>query len=166
MTWPYSPTLISTCKKNHHISAVFHNKLDWRSPRKRQVMALNTKNILPIQMNGEDLPTTDELTYLGSVVRNDGGPSKDIQNRLSKARSAFGDHNSMESKQNWESTRAVCFQPFCMVQNVGEWQKVTSRNYKCFTLLTLWTIIFIYTNLNKNLCLIGVILVFFVSSSL
>lgn len=70
------------------------------SQKKTEVMALNTKNISPIQVNGEDLPTTDEFTYLGSIVRNDGGPSKDIQNRLSKARSAFGDHNSMESKQN------------------------------------------------------------------
>jgi len=40
-------------------------------------------------VNGEDFPTTEELTYLGSTVRHDGGAGSDIKNRLNKARNAF-----------------------------------------------------------------------------
>ena len=36
-------------------------------------MALNISDPLPIHVNGEPLPTTDEFTYLGSTVRHDGG---------------------------------------------------------------------------------------------
>ena len=40
-------------------------------------------------LDDQALLTTETFTYLGSVVRQDGGTNKDIQSRLSKARNAF-----------------------------------------------------------------------------
>ena len=42
-----------------------------------------------VQVNRENLQTTEEFTYLGSAVRHDGGEGSDIRNRLNKARNAF-----------------------------------------------------------------------------
>ena len=52
-------------------------------------MLLNVSNPKPVQVNGEDLPTTEEFTYLGNTVRHDGGAGSDIKNRLNKAGNAF-----------------------------------------------------------------------------
>ena len=57
--------------------------------KKTEVMMLNVPNPSPIEVNGENLPATEEFTYLGSKVRHDGGAGADIQNRLSKARNSF-----------------------------------------------------------------------------
>ena len=57
--------------------------------KKSEVMTLNVPNPEGIQVDGQDLPITDEFTYLGSTVRNDGGTGKDIKNRLGKARNSF-----------------------------------------------------------------------------
>ena len=43
----------------------------------------------PIKVNGEDLPTTEEFTYLSSTVRHDGKAGSDIKNRLNKASNAL-----------------------------------------------------------------------------
>ena len=40
-------------------------------------------------MNGEDLPTNEEFTYLGNTVRHDGGAGSNIRNLLNKARNTF-----------------------------------------------------------------------------
>ena len=53
-------------------------------------MTLNVPSPAPVQVDGVDLPTTEEFTYLGSTVRHDGGTDKDIKNRLNKARNSFG----------------------------------------------------------------------------
>lgn len=58
------------------------------SEKKTEFILLNVPNLTPIQVNGEDLPTT-EFTYLGSRVRHDGGAGSDIRNRSNKARNAF-----------------------------------------------------------------------------
>ena len=39
--------------------------------QKTEVMILSFSNPSPVKMNGEDLPTTEEFTYLGSIVRLD-----------------------------------------------------------------------------------------------
>ena len=59
------------------------------SQKKTEVMVLNVLNPAPIRVNGEDLPTTEEFTYLGSTVRRDGGAGSDIKNRLNKATNAL-----------------------------------------------------------------------------
>ena len=60
------------------------------SRKKTEVMMLNVSNPLPVTVNGEDLTTTEEFTYLGS----------DIKNRLSKARNAFRMLNNV-----WKSSQ-------------------------------------------------------------
>ena len=70
------------------------------SQKKTEVMMLNVSNPSPFTVNGEDLPTTEEFTYLGSTVRHDGGAGMDIKNRLSKARNAFRMMNNV-----WKSSQ-------------------------------------------------------------
>ncbi|KAI4896154.1 hypothetical protein NFI96_009623 [Prochilodus magdalenae] len=59
------------------------------SRTKTEVMTLNTTNTTPISIEGEDLPMVESFTYLGSMVKQDGGAGRDIQSRLSKARGIF-----------------------------------------------------------------------------
>ena len=59
------------------------------SQKKTEVMMLNVSNPSPVKVNGEDLQTTEEFTYLSSTVRHDGGAGSGIRNRLNKARNAF-----------------------------------------------------------------------------
>ena len=65
--------------------------------KKTEVMLPNVSNPKSIQVNGVDLPTTEEFIYLGSAVRHDGGAGSDIKNRLNKARNAFSMLNNMYS---------------------------------------------------------------------
>ena len=59
------------------------------SQRKTDVMTLNVQHLAPVKVNGEDIPTTEEFTYLASIVRHDGAErAKHNKNRLCKARNA------------------------------------------------------------------------------
>jgi hypothetical protein len=81
------------------------------SQKKTEVMLLNITNPTPIQVNGEDLPTTEEFTYLGSTVRHDGGAGSDIKNRLNKARNAFRMLNNVwRSSQYSTKTKLKIYQ--------------------------------------------------------
>ena len=70
------------------------------SLKKTKVMTLNTQNPPPIQINGINIPTTEEFSYLGSIVRYDGGTGNDIKSRLNKARNTFRMMNNV-----WKSTK-------------------------------------------------------------
>ena len=59
------------------------------SKRKTEVMTLIVNAQAPVLLDDQALPSTETFTYLGSVVRQDGGTNDDIQSRLSKARNAF-----------------------------------------------------------------------------
>ena len=50
---------------------------------------MNVNAQAPVLLDDQALPSTETFTYLGSVVRQDGGTNDDIQSRLSKARNAF-----------------------------------------------------------------------------
>ena len=53
--------------------------------KKTKVMAVNdNSNRAPIQINDTSIEEVEDFTYLGSVISNDNGTSKDI-----KARSSF-----------------------------------------------------------------------------
>ena len=41
--------------------------------KKTELIILNITNPSPIRVNGEDLPPNEEFTYLGGIVRHDGG---------------------------------------------------------------------------------------------
>ena len=57
-------------------------------PEKTKLMILDITNLSPSQLNGEDLPTTEEFTFLGNIVRHYEGAGN-ISNHLNKARNAF-----------------------------------------------------------------------------
>lgn len=72
------------------------------SQKKTEVMMLNVSNPMPIKVNEEDLPTTQEVTNLCSTVRPDGGASSNIRNFLSKARNSFRMLNNV-----WKSSQYI-----------------------------------------------------------
>ena len=75
-----------------------------------KAMMLNVSNPTPVKVNGEDLPTTEEFTYLGSTVRHDGGARSNIRNRLNKARNAFRMLNVWKSSQYSTKTKLRLYQ--------------------------------------------------------
>ena len=52
------------------------------SSKRTAIMALNTINRRPVQIDNEELPYTDRFSYLGSITSRDGGADLDIQSRL------------------------------------------------------------------------------------
>ena len=59
------------------------------SSNEAEVMALNTTNTRPVQIDNEELFYTDRFTYLGSIISRDGGTDLDIQSRFNKARNSL-----------------------------------------------------------------------------
>ena len=60
------------------------------SKRKTEFMTLNVNAPAPVLLDDQALPSTEPLPInLGSFVKQNRGTDKDIQSRLSKARSAF-----------------------------------------------------------------------------
>ena len=74
-----------------------------KKKKKTEVVALNTTNRSPIQVENIDLPYTDRFTYLGSIISSEGGTDLDIQSRLNKARSSL----NMMSKVWRSSTYSI-----------------------------------------------------------
>ena len=64
------------------------------SSKKIEIMALNTANTRPVQIDNEEHPHTD-ISYLGSIVSRDGGTDMDIQSRLHKARNLLNMMNKV-----------------------------------------------------------------------
>ena len=62
--------------------------------RKMEVMTLNVNAPASVLMT-RSLPAQTTITYLGNVVRQDGGTNEDIQSRLSKIRNAFRSLNAV-----------------------------------------------------------------------
>ena len=70
------------------------------SKKKTEVMTLNINEPASVKAYDTDLPNTEQFTYLGSTVRQDGGAEEDIKSRLNKAR------NVMRSMNNiWRSSQ-------------------------------------------------------------
>ena len=65
-----------------------------------EVMTLNVNVPAPVLLDDQALPSTETSTYLGSIVRQDGGTNEDIQSRLSKARNTFRSLNAV-----WRSSQ-------------------------------------------------------------
>ena len=85
------------------------------SQKKTEVMTLNIPNPSPVQVNGEELPTTEEFTYLGNTVNHDGGAGSDIKNRLSKARNAFRMLNNVWRSQQYSTkTKMKLYQSYVL----------------------------------------------------
>ena len=102
--------------------------------KKTEVMMLNVQHPAPVKVNEEDVPKTEEFTYLGSIVRHDGGAGNNIKNCLTQARNVLrmmnnvwrsSQYSTKTKLRLYQSSRAVCFLPYCMAQNAGGWQSVT-----------------------------------------
>lgn len=86
--------------------------------KKSEVMALNISDPLPIHVNGEALLTTNEFTYLGSIVRYDGGAHNDIKNRINKARNAFRMLNNIWKSQQYRNKTKLKLYQSCVLSTL------------------------------------------------
>ena len=68
--------------------------------RKTETMTVHVATPSPIKVNGTDLQQTDNFSYLGSIIRPEGGTKEDIRSRLGKARSVFKNMNTV-----WRSSQ-------------------------------------------------------------
>lgn len=80
--------------------STFAQQVSLKIRQKKTEVMLNVQHPAPVKVNGEDLRTTEEFTYLASVVRHDGGAGNYIKHRLSKARNAFRMMNNV-----WRSSQ-------------------------------------------------------------
>ena len=71
------------------------------SKRKTKVMTLNENAPALVLLDDQAIPSTETFTYLGSVVRQDGGTNKDIQSRLNKVRNAFRSLNAVRRSSQY-----------------------------------------------------------------
>ena len=88
------------------------------SRKKSEVMTLNVNNPTKIEIDGDELPTTEEFTYLGSTVRSDGGAGKDIRNRLCKARQAFRALNKIWNSQHIGTRTKIKLYKACVMSTL------------------------------------------------
>ena len=88
------------------------------SHKKTEVMLLNVQNPAPVIVNGEELTTTEEFTYLGSTVRHDGGAGSDIKNRLNKARNAFRMLNNVWKSSQYSSKTKIRLYQSCVLSTL------------------------------------------------
>ena len=88
------------------------------SHKKKEVMMLNVQHPAPVKVNGEDIPTTEEFTYLASIVRNDGRTGNDIRNRLSKARNAFRMMNNVWRPSQYSTKTKLRLYQSCVLSTL------------------------------------------------
>ena len=85
------------------------------SSEKTETMALNVVRPELVQANGENLRQTDKFTYLGSIIRPQGGTKEDTQSRSGKAMSVFrGMNNICRSAQYNNKTKLKLYQSCVM----------------------------------------------------
>ena len=88
------------------------------SRKKSEVMVLNTNERRKIKIEEDELPYTEEFTYLGSTVRNDGGAGKDIRIRIAKARNAFNMLNNIWKSQQYSLKTKVRIYNSCVISTL------------------------------------------------
>ena len=88
------------------------------SQKKTEVMLLNVSNPKPVQVNGEDLPKTEEFTYLGSIIRHDGRTGSDIKSRLNRARKAFTMLNNVWNSSQYSTKTKLKIYQSCVMSTL------------------------------------------------
>ena len=68
---------------------IYAKQVGLKINRKTEVMTLNVQDLIPVKVEDDPLPNTQQITYLGSTVRHNGGAGNDIRNRIDKAKNAF-----------------------------------------------------------------------------
>ena len=76
---------------------------------------MNVNAQAPVLLDDQALPSTETFTYLGSVVRQDGGTNDDIQSRLSKARNAFRSLDAVWRSSQYSSRTMLKLHRRCVV---------------------------------------------------
>ena len=66
-------------------------------------MTLNVNNQNPVRVNETDLRQVDRLTYLGTIIRPEGGIKEDIHRRLGKAMSVFREMNNIRRSTQYST---------------------------------------------------------------
>ncbi|VDO59773.1 unnamed protein product [Schistosoma margrebowiei] len=88
----------------------------------------------PITLDGKTLEDVESLTYLGSIIDEQGGSHADVNGRIGKARVAFPQlKNIWNSKQLSANIKVRIFdtrQFYCTELKLGELQQPPSRKYK------------------------------------
>ncbi|VDP86814.1 unnamed protein product [Schistosoma mattheei] len=56
---------------------------------KGKILRYNTACTNPVRIDGEDLEDVKTLTYLGSIIDENGGSDADVKARISKTRAAY-----------------------------------------------------------------------------
>ena len=64
------------------------------------------------------LPSTKTFTYLGSIVKQDGGTNKDIQSRLSRASNAFRSLNAVWRSSQYSSKTKLKLYKSCVLSTL------------------------------------------------
>lgn len=82
------------------------------------MMVLNVSDPLPIHVNGDALPVTDEFTYLGSTVKQDGGAHSDIKSRINKARNTFRSLNNIWKSQQYRLKTKLKLYQSCVLSTL------------------------------------------------
>ena len=96
------------------------------SSKKTEIMALNTTNRSPVQVENGDLPCTDRFTSLGSIISSEGAGDLDIQSRLNKARNSLNMMSKVWRSSTYSThtklklSTAVSSQLSYMVRNAGD----------------------------------------------
>ena len=88
------------------------------SSKKTEMMTINVSTPAPVQVNGEDLRQADKFTYLGSIIRPEGGTKEDIHSRLGKARSVFRDMNNIWRSAQYSTNTKLKLYQSCVVSTL------------------------------------------------
>lgn len=76
---------------------------------------MNSSNPSPVQVNGEDLPKTEEFTGLGSIVRCDGGAGNNVKNRFRKARNTLRMLNKVWRSHQYSTKTKLKLYQSCVI---------------------------------------------------
>ena len=88
------------------------------STKKTETMTLNVNRPAPVQVNEENLRQSESFTYLGSIIKPEGGTKEDIHSRLGKARGVFREMgNIWRSAQYSTKTKLKLYQS-CVVSTL------------------------------------------------
>lgn len=106
-------------------------KISTKSP---EAMTLNVNDPPVVKVEDDILPRTNTYTHLGSKVTTDGGAETDIKQRLSKARAAFNNLQTVwrssqyTTRTKLNNTKAAFYPSFCTDQIRSECWKMTQSD--------------------------------------
>lgn len=88
------------------------------SQKKTVTMILNAERPTPVKAYGADLPQTEHFTYLGSIIRKDGGAEEDIKRRLNKARNVMRIMNNIWKSAQYSTHTKLKLYRSCVISTL------------------------------------------------